>query len=249
MTQRIHKVLLDGTRNLFSKVADQDGKQLDLNKTAQLANPAWEPYSDVCVETYEVLPIRGADGKHNRWVLRGNARCSCLGNCHYPEDHVFANAAHGFVNTKTKQGASAKGASKHGKSGGYVEGFVNRADLANMHKDALNAAQSTSKAKELGTVLSQTASGLELSAFELENELGIEGKVNNGKLSAVGAVQTVFDGTSTQASDYYAVAVIIKLHESLIERTHALMASDIPRHDVHETITLSPRLESAHVAA
>jgi len=238
MQTRIHKVLLGGLKsaNHFGALTDDKGKPLDLNATAQAVNPRWPPYTDVCAETWELYPHEGADGKHQVWVLRANVRCSCAGPCHYHADH----GGDAYAATPSAPAPTAQPArTKHGAALGHAEAMLVGAELSALAAQAKAVAGDPAARAKLAALLVADAKALDLSAAELEGELGVAGVDDDGLLSAPGAAAAVLAGSSDVASDYYAVACIVKLHQRLVHRVHALLARDWPQRGVAKPMRLA----------
>lgn len=239
MTQRVHKVLLDAKRNHFSQIDGRDGKPLDLNAAAEISNSKWPPYTEVCLETWELYPHEAPDGTHQHWVLRANVRCCCAGACGYASDHAGNDAYAKVAAAAPSSGSPAT--TPHGPAQGYVEARLDMGELAALAAQARAVANDPAARAALGESVRADAYLLELTAAEIEGELGIAGVDANGLLSTVGAVAAVGTGASTSANDIYCVAAAVKLHQRLVHAVHNKLAQDWPQQGVAKPIRLGQR--------
>lgn len=235
MTQRVHKILLDGARNHFAHVA-VNGKPLDLNAAAAGVNPKWPPYTEVCLEGWELYPHEAPDGTHQQWVLRANVRCCCASPCFYASDHAGQDAYSKIA--QTAPSPSVKVQTPHGPAQGYAEGVLGGSDLAALSAQATAVVGDPAARAKLAQTLSGDAATFALSASEIEGVLGVEGADVNGLLSAPGATALVLSGASTVANDWYCVAAILKLWQRTIHAAHQRLALDWPQQGVARPIRL-----------
>jgi len=231
MTQRIHKVLLDAGTNHFAHVLSPAGAVLDPNTAARAANPAWPPYTEVCLDSFALLEQGDAlDGLPAMLVARANMQCSCAGHCDHPEDHTIGAAVAMAKVPSVRRPVTGAPQTQHGPGRGYVEGEMSRADLRAIKTAAVRAAggslrkpdgttvtlpgDSTERAA-LGKWATDEAAKFFLSGAEIASAL-------DGRLSGPAAL--VLAGSSAPADDYYWVCAYLHLWRHLIGEVHQVLA-------------------------
>lgn len=239
MTQRIHKVLLDSTRDHFAQI-ESGGKPLNLNAAAQTANPRWPAYTEVCIEAWELYPHEAPDGSHQQWVLRAQVRCCCAGACHYAEDHAEHDSYAKVPAVAPSPGNQAQ--TPHGPAQGYVEATIGMSDLAALAAQAKAAASDVAGPAALGKVLSADAARFGLIDSEIAGVLGVAGDAHGLLQGGSSAVYMVMHGESASANDYYCVAAFMKLWQRLVHSAHQRLAMDWPQRGVARPIRLGQRI-------
>lgn len=244
MTQRLHKVILDGQRNHFALVTGNDGKPLQHPSAAAAAvNPRWPPYEEACLEAWELYPHEGPDGSHQHWVLRAHLRCCCSGACHYASDHAAAHDAYAKV-PAVAPGPGVQRSTPHGRDAAgasYVEARLESSDLAALAAQAAAVAGNAEARKAFGARLQADANALALGVADIEDVLGDSDLDANGLLNGNAAVMSMLAGDSIAANNYYCVAAFLKLWQRLIVAAHNRLSRDWPQRGVARPISLAAR--------
>ncbi|MDE2098294.1 MAG: hypothetical protein KGL39_13660 [Patescibacteria group bacterium] len=241
MAYRAHKVLLDSTRDHFGQIVD-NGKKLNVNTAANAVNPYWAPYTEVCIEAWELFPHVAMDGQaHNFWVLRGELRCCCASACPYAGDHVNHDSYAKVASVSPSPSVQVTNL-PHGPASGYIEARIDMTDLMALAAQAKVIVNGGADGRtKLAKVLSDDAARFELSIDEIEGMLGVIGVDDNGLRDSSESVAAVLAGTETSANAWYCVMAMIKLWQRLVHAVHQRLALDWPQRGRACPIRFSPR--------
>lgn len=244
---RMHKVVHDPSQSiaLFSKLTVSGVPAATLDSEAARVNPAWAPYSEVCIETY------GADfaysdiyGVPQSIVLRAHVQCCCGGACHYNEDH---NNAGGGAFLKTVNGLVSRTSSnnshlKHPPGVEYLESVIDLNTLRPLQKEAAQRVPNATERAALAKEISGELVLFGLTASDVQTQLGIAGTDTSGVLSAATSVASVVAGTSTVPDDYYWTAAYVVLWQRLLLAAYTKLTKDWPQRPRQVGAMFGPRV-------
>src|SRR6185437_4713626 len=218
MPNRVHKVwYVENGPNIFTqvKLPNGSGTLPDLTTAAAVYNPNWPAYEEVCVETYGLdafpAPLLGV---HQNIVLRGTLRCCCAPPCIYQSDHDARGNFAVVPRMRTMDPNEFPVLHSPGQS--YCEASIDSSKLQPILDEANQVVGVEADRVAFATQLATEAAQFNLTAYDIESQLGISGTDANGRLSASGATMSVLAGVSTVALDYYFVAMYIVLFQMLV---------------------------------
>jgi hypothetical protein len=245
MTTRLHKVI--HVKDDFSHFAElvQDGAALAHPDVAvDAVNTKWPDYDEICVETYSLdlnTSDQAADGVPHSVILRGHVKCCCGAPCYYAADHdlsdggAFSKFVQGFISLAKNDNSHLDHAPGHG----YIEGIVDLTTAGPLLEEANQCVPDLKQRAQLAAEIVKEATDFELTADNVESQLGITG-TGNGLLSAPGAVAAVFAGTSTQANDYFWTALFVVLWQKFLIAAYERLTKDWPQRTRSKTTTFAP---------
>src|SRR6185437_16772158 len=127
----------------------------------------------------------------------------------------------------------------HGAAHGHAEAVLVARELSALTAQAKAVAGDPAARAKHAATMAADATALDLSAGDLEGELGVAGVDDDGLLSAPGAAAAVLAGSSAVAKDYYVVSALLKLHRRLVHRVHDLLAYDWPQRGTAKPMRLA----------
>lgn len=244
---RMHKVVHDPSQTIayFSKLTIDGELAQPLDEYAALTNPTWKSYSEVCIETYGIdFSHSDVYGVPQSIVLRCTIRCCCGGACHYNEDHnnvgggAFLKSVQGLV---SRHSSSSNAHLKHPPGQEYLESVIDLNTLRPLQKEAAQRVPNPKERAAFTAEIVAETTLFNLSASDIESQLGVSGVDPTGVLSTPGAVALVLAGTSLVPDDYYWVAAFVVLWERALQAGYTKLTKDWPQRPRQQGTMFGPR--------